>query len=212
MKGRRRIEICGAIAAGKSTLARLLELNGYTAIYERFEDNPFLKQFYQNTGQDNTFETELVFALLHYNQMKHRQEDLLVSDYSMLQDYCYALQNLTETEKGLFINIYEYLLSRLMPIDLIIYLRCGVDCLQERIRERSRDMESTISREYLQRHIEVLEKELEKAENVLIIDSEKYDFRGADREVVLELIDGKLSENDFEIDNKEKVPSIVIRT
>ena len=97
----RRIEICGAIASGKSTLARLLDLNGYTAIYERFEDNPFLKQFYQEAGQDTSFETEMVFVLLHYSQIKQMQtKDLIVSDYSMLQDYCYALQNLNESEKS----------------------------------------------------------------------------------------------------------------
>lgn len=186
---RKRIEICGGIAAGKSTLAKLLELNGYTAIFERFEDNPFLKEFYQNVEQDNTFETEMVFALLHYNQIKQMQKrDLIVSDYSMLQDYCYALQNLNEHEKKMFINMYEYLSGLLIPVNLIIYLKCGVDCLQNRIRERKRDMESTISREYLQQHIDVLEKELEKEENVLVIDSEKYDFRGPDKEIVLQLL------------------------
>ncbi len=194
MKVRRRIEICGAIAAGKTTLAGLLEANGYTGIYERFEDNPFLKQFYQNAGLDNTFETEMVFALLHYNQMKQNQrKDFIVSDYSMLQDYCYALQNLQVTEKEVFENMYEYLSGLLTPVDFIIYLKCGVDCLQNRIRKRNRNMESTISREYLQRHIEVLEKELEKKENVLVIDSEKYDFRGPHREIVLEMIEGTLN-------------------
>lgn len=186
---KKRIEICGGIAAGKSTLAKLLELNGYTAIFERFEDNPFLKEFYQNVEQDNTFETEMVFALLHYNQLKQMQKsDLIVSDYSMLQDYCYALQNLNEYEKKMFINMYEYLSGLLIPVNLIVYLKCGVDCLQNRIYERNRNMESTISREYLQQHIDVLEKELEKEENVLVIDSEKYDFRGPDKEIVLQLL------------------------
>lgn len=187
----RRIEICGAIASGKSTLARLLDLNGYTAIYERFEDNPFLKQFYQEAGQDTSFETEMVFVLLHYSQIKQMQtKDLIVSDYSMLQDYCYALQNLNESEKKVFENTYNYLSEHLIPNNLVIYLKCGVDCLQSRIRRRDRDMESTISRVYLQQHIEILEKELEKVENVLVIDSEKYDFRGPDSEEVLKLIEG----------------------
>lgn len=88
-----RIEICGGIAAGKTTLAEVLEQNGYTAIYERFEDNPFVKQFYQSAEQDSTFETEIVFTLLHYNPIKQKQnEKMVVSDYSLLQDYCYGIQ------------------------------------------------------------------------------------------------------------------------
>ena len=51
-----RIEICGGIAAGKTTLAEVLEQNGYTAIYERFEDNPRVTQCYQSTVPDTTFD------------------------------------------------------------------------------------------------------------------------------------------------------------
>ena len=88
--------------------------------------------------------------------------------------------------KKVFENTYNYLSEHLIPNNLVIYLKCGIDCLQSRIRRRDRDMESTISRVYLQQHIEILEK----VENILVIDSEKYDFRGPDSEEVLKLIEG----------------------
>ena len=184
----RRIEICGGIAAGKSTLTNMLESNGFSAVYERFEDNPFLKEFYQK-GHDNALETELVFLLLHYNQLKGLgDENIIVSDYSLLQDYSYALQNMQDDEVKVFDNVYQYLSKNLSPVDLVIYLKCGIDCLLRRICERKREDEKTISKEYLCRHIEVLEKVLQSIDNVLIIDSENYDFRGRDKNTVLDMI------------------------
>lgn len=193
----KRIEICGGIASGKTTLARVLEQHGYIAIYERFEDNPFLKQFYQSNIQDNMFETEMVFALLHYNQIKQKQhEDAIVSDYSMLQDYSYGMQNLSLDEKKIFGNMYEYLSGMLAPTTLIIYLKCSIECLQERINRRSRDMEMSITKEYLQKNIKVLEHYLEQEKRLLIIDSGKYDFRGHDQGKVMDLIEKSISHFD----------------
>lgn len=184
----RRIEICGGIAAGKSTLTSLLERNGFSAVYERFDDNPFLKEFYQKE-HDNALETELVFLLLHYNQLKGLgDENIIVSDYSLLQDYSYAVQNMQDDEVKVFDNVYQYLSKNLSPVDLVIYLKCGIDCLLRRICERKREDEKTISREYLCRHIEVLEKVLQSINNVLIIDSENYDFRGRDKNTVLDMV------------------------
>lgn len=185
----KRIEICGGIASGKTTLARLLEQNGYTAVYERFEDNPFLKDFYRDEKYDNAFETEIAFTLLHYNQIRLKQQDsLVVSDYSLLQDLSYGMANLSKEEQLVYQNIYDFLSSKMSSVDLIIYLKCSVDCLLKRIRERDRDMELTIGQEYLQKTIGALEQCIGKAEHVLVIDSEKMDFTGPDQMAVLKLI------------------------
>lgn len=184
----RRIEICGGIAAGKSTLTRLLESNGFSAVYERFDDNPFLKEFYQK-GQDNALETEMVFLLLHYNQLKGLEdENIIVSDYSLLQDYSYAIQNMQAIEVKVFENVYQYLKNNLSETNFVIYLKCGVDCLLNRIYERSREDEENISKEYLCHNIDILEKKLQLLDNVLVIDSERYDFRGQDKDKVLDMI------------------------
>lgn len=193
----KRIEICGGIASGKTTLTKLLELNGYNAIYECFDDNPFLKQFYQQEGRDISFETEMVFILLHYSQIRQRENrDFVVSDYSMLQDYCYALQNLNGDQMKLFKSIYDYLLEQLYTDNLFIYLKCGTACLKDRIRMRNRDIESSISELYLNHHIEILERQLSGANKVLVIDSEKYDFTGPDNKKVLDMI------KEYEVGNR----------
>lgn len=189
----KRIEICGPIASGKTTLAKLLEKHGYEAVYERFEDNPFLKAFYQDGGLDNTFETEVVFILLHYNLIKQKKyEGTLVSDYSLLQDYCYGMQNLAGDGQAIFLKLHAYL-NRMVPkADRIIYLKCGVDCLKERILKRSRNMEQHISKDYLKKSIEVMDYYLQQRKDVTVIDSEKNDFTGKDQELVLEWLGVKI--------------------
>lgn len=185
----KRIEICGGIAAGKTSLARILEEDGYGVIYERFEDNPFLSKFYMEGEGDNTFETEMVFVLLHYNWIKcKKKQKRTVCDYSLFQDYCYAANNLNAEEMVLFEKIYNYLTEKISRADLIIYLKCNVDCLLQRIKDRNRKMEQGISREYLQNNIDVIERNIFRQDHILIIESDKYNFIKNDKEFVLEMI------------------------
>lgn len=181
----RRIEICGGIASGKTSLAQVLEQEGFVALYERFEDNPFLNVFYTDEEAENTFETEIVFVLLHYNLIKRNRKKAMVCDYSLLQDYCYGINNLKEAEKALFDKLFFYLNNQVSEPEFIIYLKCNVSCLLERIKKRGRSMEDYISAEYLQSNIDILEAYLSKQENVLVIESDKYNFLEKDREVVV---------------------------
>lgn len=184
-----RIEICGGIASGKTSLAQILEKEGFLSIYERFEDNPFLNEFYTNSEDDNVLETEMVFMLLHYNLIKQKKNaGKLVCDYSLFQDYCYGLNNLEKEEIFIFEKVYNHLIKRILPVNLIIYLKCNVDCLLKRIKKRDRLMEQVISREYLQSNIDTIEEQLSKQDNVLIIHSDRYNFIQDDRSDVIEMI------------------------
>lgn len=185
----RRIEICGSIAAGKTSLTHVLEKEGFLTIYERFEDNPFLNKFYTDSEEDNVLETEMVFTLLHYNWIKRKKnEGNVVCDYSIFQDYCYAVNNLRKAERVVFESLYNYLMEQILPADLIIYLKCNVDCLLQRIKERDRGMEQNISKEYLQDNIDTIEKHLFTQDNILIIESDKYNFIENDKNIVIETI------------------------
>lgn len=197
-----RIEICGTIASGKTTLAKFLEGQGYRTIYERFQDNPFLNDFYQKSNADNSFETELVFTLLHYNMMKTNQtkSDILVSDYSIFQDYCYGINNLKREELEQFLSLFDYIQRSLGEPSLIIYLRCSTDCLMKRIAERGRGNEQTISPEYLESIDQMLSSHIwidNPDEQIMVLDSEKYNFRDneEDKTRILEMIMAKLEVN-----------------
>lgn len=182
----RRIEICGGIASGKTTLAKILEEEKFNAIYERFADNPFLKEFYAQNKVDNTFETELVFVLLHYNLIKRGVAlSDYVCDYSFIQDYSYGISNLKKQPLLQFEILYTYLLEEIGKADMIVYLKCDIDLLLERIHFRNRKMEQDITREYLKCTIDALENVLQSQNNVLVIESHKYDFLNSDRHYVI---------------------------
>ncbi len=185
----KRIEICGGIASGKTTLASILKQLDYNVVFERFMDNPFLNEFYTSNGSDNTFETEMVFLLLHYNLLKERKTNqITVCDYSFFQDYSYAVNNLKTTEMLYFKEIYSYLINRVDEADIIIYLKCDVNILLRRIYFRNRQMEKSITKKYLTDTIYNLEEILKGRENVIVIESDRYDFRNKDRQYVVDII------------------------
>src|SRR5688572_12438580 len=79
-----RIEVSGGIAAGKTTLAKLMRDYGFNAVLENYRANPFIRSFYSNpTGY--AFETEITFLLQHYSQIKTSSagQQILICDYSL---------------------------------------------------------------------------------------------------------------------------------
>jgi deoxyadenosine/deoxycytidine kinase len=150
----RYIAIEGVIGAGKTTLATMLaeRLEG-RLVLERFEDNPFLPDFYRDPER-YAFQTQIFFLLSRYRQQQElRQLDLFhdtsVSDYTFDKDRIFASLTLSEHE----LRLYESVVGALEPSvpvpDLIVYLQSGVERLMENIRRRGRAMERTIAAEYL---------------------------------------------------------------
>ena len=178
-----RIEICGGIASGKTTLARIMEKEGFCAVYERYQNNPFLGEFYKNKGVDCSFETEMVFTLLHYKMLRAMSENKqLVSDYSLLQDLAYGKANLKKEEFAVFYQMYQYLMQQIALPQMIIYLKCRTNVLAERIADRAREMEQMVDIDYLSESILALEACLEGASRVLVIESDRVDFINKDRD------------------------------
>ena len=178
-----RIEICGGIASGKTTLARIMEKEGFCAVYERYQNNPFLGEFYKNKGVDCSFETEMVFTLLHYKMLRAMSENKqLVSDYSLLQDLAYGKANLKKEEFAVFYQMYQYLMQQIALPRMIIYLKCRTKVLAERIADRAREMEQKVDIDYLSESILALEACLEGASRVLVIESDRVDFINKDRD------------------------------
>ena len=73
----RYIAVEGVIGAGKTSLtARLSQTLGARAVYEEFEKNPFLEDFYEDP-EHYSFQTQIFFLLSRYQQQQDlRQHDL----------------------------------------------------------------------------------------------------------------------------------------
>jgi len=187
-----RIEICGGIASGKTTLATLLEENKIgTAIFENFYINPFWEAFYKKPGK-YIFETEVTFTLQHYHDIKKQIIDtLLICDYSLLLDYAYANIGLSDNKYEIYKNILDEIYKDITFPKLIIYLECSSQEELIRIKHRNRDVETEISIDFLESlNSSLLNRVNEQKIKILTIDSEKYNFDSnqKDKEYVLSLI------------------------
>jgi deoxyguanosine kinase len=103
-----RIEICGGIASGKTTFARLFAEQA-KVIYEDFLAVPFWEDFYAAPAE-HAFETELSFLLQHYHQVKRAQSEshtLIVCDFSFALDAAYAHVSLNPGDLKAFLGVLE---------------------------------------------------------------------------------------------------------
>ncbi len=150
----RYIAIEGAIGAGKTTLATMLagRLNG-RLVLERFEENPFLPDFYRDPRR-YAFQTQIFFLLSRYRQQQELPQldlfhDYQISDYLFDKDRIFASLTLNDQELALYDSVVKALEATIAAPDLVVYLRSDLDRLIANIRARGRGMERTIDPDYL---------------------------------------------------------------
>jgi deoxyadenosine/deoxycytidine kinase len=158
----RYIAIEGAIGAGKTTLCNMLgETLGAKVVLEKFEENPFLKDFYRDPER-YAFQTQIFFLLTRYKQQQELfQADLfhhfLVTDYIFEKDKIFAYLNLQDEELKLYETLVSSIEHNIPTPDVVVYLQSNVPRLLQNIKHRGRSYESNMSETYI--------KELNEAYN-----------------------------------------------
>ncbi|MAP66128.1 MAG: deoxynucleoside kinase [Candidatus Marinimicrobia bacterium] len=148
------VAIEGCIGVGKTSLAKLLsERLAAKLILEKFEDNPFLPDFYQSPER-YAFQTQLFFLLSRYRQqLDLQQTDLfhkcIVSDYIFAKDRLFATLNLNEKEISLYDNVASLLEKNITFPNLVIFLQSNTERLMENIRKRGRNYEKQMDWKYI---------------------------------------------------------------
>lgn len=191
-----RVEICGGIAAGKTTLARLLKSLPACPVLERFRENPFWRAFYANPGA-HAFETEVTFLLQHYHALKvaggTRRRAAVVADFSLVQDAAYAAMGLVGSRKAAFDRVLSEVNVDIGRADLLIHIVCPPAIELERIRRRGRVTESRIKVPFLRALNTSIADGVRRAakwSRVVIVDSAQVDFatNARDRRALLQYI------------------------
>jgi deoxyguanosine kinase len=182
-----RIEICGGIASGKTTLARLLTAANLHVVFESYRLNPFWTKFYL-APEKYAFETELAFLLQHYHGVKEAALGFAgptVCDYSFVLDRAYVDVTLTSTQREAFLAVYNQIVMEVGPPALVINLTCSPTEELARIKRRSRSVETSVQLDFLaclnnsiSEHI----VQCRRVHSVLDIDSENQNF-AADKAV-----------------------------
>jgi len=154
---KRLIVVAGNIGAGKTSLTeRIGNRLGWLTAFESVSDNPYLPDFYADM-RSWSFHLQ-VFFLGHraqqYLELAHNPQSAIL-DRSIYEDaHIFAralhhMNNLSERDYLAYRNVFDLVVSKLPPPDLLIYLRAPVPVLMKRINARGREMESGVSADYL---------------------------------------------------------------
>ena len=151
------IAVAGNIGVGKSTLVKLLsERMQWTPFYEPVTENPYLADFYEDM-QAWAFHSQIYFLMrrLRIHRRLMNMDGSVIQDRSVYEDaeifaHNLYLQNaISKRDYDTYRELYHVLVEFLPPPDLVIYLRCSVSTLKDRITNRNRSYELTISADYL---------------------------------------------------------------
>ncbi|MAV89045.1 MAG: deoxynucleoside kinase [bacterium TMED161] len=144
----------GTIGVGKTSLVNLLakEMDAKTVL-EKFEDNPFLKDFYSDRSR-YAMQTQLFFLLSRYKQQQQLQQmDMftksIISDYMFDKDRLFAALNLGDMELDLYNRIANELQKNIVYPDLTIFLQSETDRLMYNIKIRGREFEKNMDYSYI---------------------------------------------------------------
>ena len=145
------IAIEGNIGAGKTTLSNFLaeKFNG-DLLLEEFEENEFLKDFYDDNSYALHAEVQFVLdrskQLFQFHSQPH---NLIFSDYYPLKSLIFSKMNLSTKEFDLINELIDSLYKKVPKPDLLLFLNRPLDELQKNIISRGRLYEKEISPDYL---------------------------------------------------------------
>jgi deoxyguanosine kinase len=179
------ITIEGCIGAGKTSLTKkLAEDFDAPYILENFEDNPYLKNFYEDPDR-HAFSLELYFMAERFQQQKELLNKVNLFDNTIFSDYAFfksvifaGITLKKEDEIRLFKMLFNIIVHNIKKPDLILYLYKPNNLLLENIAARGRQYEKNIEATYLNElnnsYLDFFKKQ--SGSTVVILDSSKLDF------------------------------------
>lgn len=186
MAKRKFIAIAGNIGAGKTELtAFLCRKYGLKPFYEPNEQNPYLEDFYADM-KTWAFRSQIYFLTHKFRLHREleREPGTVLQDRTIYEDAEIFAKNLArqrfidKRDFKTYWELYSTISQSLSPPDLMIYCRCPVKTLKERIKLRGRAMEQEIPTAYLSRLHALYEEWFEgyKMSPVLVLPTDKLDY------------------------------------
>jgi deoxyadenosine/deoxycytidine kinase len=182
------IAIAGNIGAGKTELTGFLcKKYGLTPFYEPNDQNPYLADFYRDM-KTWAFKSQLFFLThkfrLHRQMMEGQDGATVLQDRTLYEDAeifaknLYRQRYIDKRDWQTYWELYESLAETLSPPDLMIYLKCPVRTLKQRIKLRGRQMEADLPTAYLSRLNRLYEEWFNgyKRSPVLVYETDTLDY------------------------------------
>lgn len=183
---KRSIAIAGNMGSGKSTLVEFLARTyDVVPFYEPNDENPYLADFYKDMKRW-AFQSQLYFLSNKFrlHQELDRQPGVVALDRTIFEDaeiFATALHQMRKINKRdweTYQGFYQAILDAIRPPDLMIYLRCSMRPLRQRIRLRGRKMEQDVPLAYLKRLDRLYEDWIARYDmsEVLVIETDRLDY------------------------------------
>jgi deoxyadenosine/deoxycytidine kinase len=200
--------VAGNIGAGKTSLTeRLAARLNWQAGFESVADNPYLPDFYADM---RAWSFHLQIFFLGHRAAQHKAlaggPRSAIIDRSIYEDVfifaraLHELNNLNERDYLAYRQLYEVVVESLPRPALLIYLHAPVEVLIDRIVQRGRSIESSITPDYLRLLDRYYDEWLADFNvcPVLTIHSDSLDFvhRNKDLDVVVKRIEDRLQGRD----------------
>lgn len=151
------IGIAGMIGAGKSTLAKALgDHLGIATYYEPVADNEYLADFYRDTSR---YSFAMQVYLLNRRFQQHQEiiwrGKSAVQDRTIYEDSIFAKMLartglMDDRDYRTYVELFRNMSNFMCKPSVIVFLDVSPESSAERIRARSRDVESKIELGYLQ--------------------------------------------------------------
>ncbi len=183
---KRSIAIAGNMGSGKSTLVEFLcRTYGVTPFYEPNDENPYLADFYKDMKRW-AFQSQLYFLSNKFrlHQELDRQPGVVALDRTIFEDAeifataLYQMRKISKRDWQTYQGLYGAILDAIRPPDLMIYLRCSMRTLRQRIRLRGRKMEQDVPLSYLKRLERLYDAWIDsyRMSDVLVLETDKLDY------------------------------------
>ncbi|MGI9220505.1 MAG: deoxynucleoside kinase [Woeseiaceae bacterium] len=183
---KRTIAIAGNMGSGKSTLVDFLSRTYDVApFYEPNDENPYLADFYADM-KSWAFQSQLYFLSNKFrlHQELDRQDGVVALDRTIFEDAeifataLYQMRKISKRDWATYLGFYHAILDAIRPPDLMIYLRCSMRPLRQRIKLRGREMEQDVPLAYLKRLDRLYEDWISsyKMSDVLVLETDRLDY------------------------------------
>lgn len=149
--------VAGNIGCGKTTLTQnLSEKLGWRPFYESVEDNPYLSDFYSDMSRwsfpiqvyflNHRFKTHKFIEQANFSAIQDRS---VYEDANIFARGLFEQGMMSQRDYTNYKELYETMISYLEPPSLMIFLKRSTNKLMERIAQRGRGYEQSISTEYI---------------------------------------------------------------
>jgi deoxyadenosine/deoxycytidine kinase len=174
------------MGSGKSTLVEFLSRTyGVTPFYEPNDENPYLADFYKDM-KGWAFQSQLYFLSNKFrlHQKLDRQPGVVALDRTIFEDAeifataLFQMRKISKRDWQTYQGFYGAILDAIQPPDLMIYLRCSMRTLRQRIRLRGRAMEQDVPLPYLKRLDRLYEDWISSyaMSDVLVLETDQLDY------------------------------------